>query len=89
MIKAITQDASSQERFVKATIQTTPSSTVTIDFENLPLGNLGTVGTTNQYDDPKGFTFKDDLNDIMKIFGTADFYPSKVLHPNNWRICKH
>ncbi len=84
MVKAITQEASSQGIFVKVTIQTTPSSTIIIDFENLPLGNLGTVGTTNQYDDPKGFTFKDNVNDMMKIFGTADFYPSKVLHPNEW-----
>ncbi len=85
MVKAITQNASSEGIFVKAIIQTTPpSSTITIDFENLPLGNLGTVGATNQYDDPKGFTFRDDLNDILKIFGTADDYPSKVLHPNNW-----
>jgi len=89
IVKAIKPNASgntlsSEGIFVKATIQTTPSSTITIDFENLPLGNLGTVGATNQYNDPKGFTFKDDLNDIMKIFGAADFYPSKVLHPNEW-----
>jgi hypothetical protein len=83
MIKAITQDASSQGIFVKATIQAPPSSTITIDFENLALGDLGTVGATNQYDDPKGFTFRDDLNDIFQIFGTAD-YPSKILHPNDW-----
>jgi hypothetical protein len=84
MVKAIKPDASSQGIFVKAVIQTTPSSTITIDFENLPLGNLGTVGATNQYDEPKGFTFRDDLNDIFQIFGTPDTYPSKVLHPNNW-----
>jgi hypothetical protein len=83
MIKAITQDASSEGIFVKATIQAPPSSTITIDFENLALGDLGTVGATNQYDDPKGFTFRDDLNDIFQIFGTAD-YPSKILHPNDW-----
>ncbi len=79
MVKAITQDASSEGIFVKATIQTTPSSTITIDFENLPLGDIYT-----KYDDPKGFTFQDDLNGIIKIFGTADFYPSKVLHPSEW-----
>jgi fibronectin type 3 domain-containing protein len=80
MVKATTQDASSQGIFVKATIQAPPSSTITIDFENLPLGNI----STNKYDDPKGFTFQDDLNSIMKIFGTADYYPSKVLHPSEW-----
>ncbi len=80
MVKATTQDASSQGIFVKATIQAPPSSTITIDFENLALGNI----STNKYDDPKGFTFQDDLNAIMKIFGTADYYPSKVLHPSEW-----
>jgi hypothetical protein len=79
MIKAITQDASSQGIFVKATIQAPPSSTITIDFENLALGDINT-----KYDDPTGFTFQDDLNDILKIFGTANFYPSKVLHPSEW-----
>jgi fibronectin type 3 domain-containing protein len=89
-VTAIKQDTSgntlsSEGIFVKAVIETTPSSTVTIDFENLPLGIIGTTGTyNNQYDDSKGFTFRDDLNDILHIYGTADDYSSKVLHPNNW-----
>ena len=87
MVKVIKLDSngnnlSSDEIFVKAVIQAT---TITIDFENLPLGIVGTEDTyNNKYDDPQGFTFKDDLNEILHIYGTPDNYPSKVLHSNNW-----
>lgn len=58
------------------------SHAVTITFENLDSGSLG----TNVYQDPAGYSFSitEPFTDNLKVYGSDRGYDSQVLHSSNW-----